>query len=138
MSFHRENLVQFTVKKYAFYFAALGVLFVFTFWATWKSSVHNDVPKNLLGIWVTSESAHRDRFLEISPVTVTFGTGGATESTGLIQECEEVPDGVRVLYNITYKVDDGEAKLTFSYDRSTKELRLKNQQAIIWHKLESD
>ena len=117
---------------------ALGVWFVFTFWAMWKSLAHKDVPNNLLGVWVTSDAAHRDRFLEISPVTVTFGTGGGTESTGFIQEFKEVADGAELLYNITYKGDDGKAKLTFSYNRSTKQLRLKNQQTVIWHKLETD
>ncbi|MBS1864600.1 MAG: hypothetical protein JSS69_01665 [Acidobacteria bacterium] len=73
--------------------------------------------------------------MEISPVTITFGTGANTESTGFIQKCDESQDGNLIQYRISYKTDDGEDNLVFSYNRLSKEIQLKNQRTFTWHQL---
>ena len=120
----------------------LKKVFVFLFhWPTcdhladvFLAPVTTDVPQELQGLWITSDPAYRDRSLEISQVTITFGTGNATETTSFIQKCEISTDGPETAYTILYSGDDGEAKLSLSYNPVTKELRLKNQRSIAWHK----
>ena len=119
-------------KKYLFFFS-VGLLTAILVMRSWHSSA-TEVPQELQGLWVTSDPAYQDRSLEISQVTITFGTGNATESTGFIQKCEVSTEGPETAYTILYSGDDGEAKLSLSYNPVTKELRLKNQRSIAWHK----
>jgi len=134
MSSFEKSFTQSRVVKYILCGFALVASVAFVFWNLRQSSRRN-VPKELLGVWSTSEVAHQDRFLEISPVTVTFGTGGSTESTGFIQECDQVSEGAELRYTITYEGEDGKSKLIAYYNPSTQTLHLKNQQAIVWHKI---
>jgi len=120
------------LRKYAFFFS-IGLLTVILVLRSWHSSA-TEVPQELQGLWVTSDPAYRDRSLEISQVTITFGTGNATESTGFIQKCEVSAGDPETAYTILYSGDDGEAKLSLTYNVVTKELHLKNQRSIAWHK----
>ncbi len=93
-----------------------------------------EVPVELLGIWTTKDAGHSDRFFEVSPVTVSFGTGNGTVSTGFIQKFEVAFEGRETVYAITYKGDDGESKLWLNYDPASGVLRFRNQQSIAWVK----
>ena len=119
-------------KKYLFFFS-IGLLVIILLMCSWHPST-TEVPQELQGLWITSDPAYRDRSLEISQVTITFGTSNATETTSFIQKCEISTDGPETAYTILYSGDDGEAKLSLSYNPVTKELRLKNQRSIAWHK----
>jgi hypothetical protein len=54
-------------------------------------------PGELMGVWKTDEANHADRFLDLSLVSVSFGTGSGTVSTGFIRKVEIVPEGSRIL-----------------------------------------
>jgi hypothetical protein len=92
----------------------------------------NDVPEELRGVWKTNEPAHADRFMELSVVSVSFGTGNATVSTGFIQKIETSPQGPRTLYTITYTDEGEERNLSFFYEPASRTLRLKNQDRVAW------
>jgi hypothetical protein len=92
------------------------------------------VTEELQGRWKASDEAHKDRFLEISEVTVNFGTGNGTVSTGFIHKFDETEVAGQKAYTISYSDDNGGGTLALLYDPGSKVLRLKNQQSIAWKK----
>jgi hypothetical protein len=102
--------------------------------AAFLSPKQNEIPGELRGVWKTAEAAHSDRFLELSLVSVSFGTGNGTVSTGFIRKVEIVPKGPLTLYTITYRDEEGDQELSFSYDPTDASLRLKNQDRTVWRK----
>ena len=83
MSAGKEIPPKVVTRRFSFYLVLVGFLLTLGLWVMWKSSLNRDVPDHLLGVWVTPEPTYQDRYLEISPVTITFGTGSGTESFGL-------------------------------------------------------
>jgi hypothetical protein len=99
------------------------------------SPKQNDLPDQLRGVWKTDEANHSDRFMELSLVSVSFGTGNGTVSTGFIQNLAVVPEGPRTLYTVTYRGDEGDQELSFYYQPADATLRLKNQSGAVWRKV---
>ena len=98
------------------------------------SHKRRDLPAELMGVWKTDEANHSDRFLELSLVSVSFGTGGGTVSTGFIRKLAVVPEGSRTLYTVTYRDEQGDQDLSFYYQPAAHTLQLKNQNRIVWRK----
>jgi hypothetical protein len=97
---------------------------------------NNDVPEEIQGVWRTNDPAHADRFFEISLVSVSFGTGNGTVSTGFIQKIETAPQASGTLYTITYKDEEGEQQVVLSYEPRSGTLRFKNQDKAVWKKVQ--
>jgi hypothetical protein len=93
-----------------------------------------DLPAELMGVWKTDQAQHSSRFLELSVVSVSFGTGSGTVSTGFIRSVAIAPHGTQMLYTVTYRDDDGDQQLSFLYQPSDATLRLKNQDKVVWRK----
>jgi hypothetical protein len=88
-----------------------------------------------LGVWTTSDPQYADRFFEIAPVSVSFGTGDAKELTGFIGHIETSLQNDRVLYTITYSADGQDSVVSFSYaPKDGNAIRFKNQEHVIWTK----
>ena len=102
------------------------------------SPKQNEIPVDLRGVWKTDEANHSDRFLELSLVSVSFGTGNATVSTGFIRKVAIIPQGPRTLYTITYREEEGDQELSFFYQPDSATLQLKNQTRIVWRKREGN
>jgi hypothetical protein len=98
------------------------------------SPKQNDIPVELRGVWKTDEANHSDRFLDLSLVSVSFGTGNGTVSTGFIRNVAIVPQGPRTLYTITYRDEEGDRELSFIYQPDSATLQIKNQSRVVWRK----
>lgn len=97
------------------------------------------VPEELLGEWHTSDPNYSDRFFEITQVSISFTTGGATGSTGVIKQVTTVQDGNRTLYTVVYDLDGTRNEVSLYYETGSAAgdvIRFKNQQHIIWTRIE--
>jgi hypothetical protein len=113
--------------------AAATLLILLVAWA-WRAP-NKKIPNELVGEWHTTDPDYADRSFEIDSVCITFTTGGGTVSTGFIKEVKEVPEGSRMLYTISYTVDDDPNEVSFYYDANKgKVIRFKNQEKIVWKK----
>jgi len=121
-------------NPYSLLLLVLAGLVVLGTMAAFLSPRENDIPSELRGVWKTAEATHSDRFLELSLVSVSFGTGNGTVSTGFIRKVDIIPKGPRMLYTITYRDEVGEQELSFLYDPGDATLRLKNQDRTVWRK----
>jgi hypothetical protein len=93
------------------------------------------VPSDLVGEWHTSNANYWDRSFEIAPVSVSFGTGGGTVTTGFIKKVRAVQQGARTLYTISYTTDETVNKVSFYYETvKGKVIRFRNQEGIAWTK----
>ena len=94
-----------------------------------------EVPVELIGEWHTSDPNYADRSFEIDSVTVNFGTGGGTNTTGFIKKVSTTPLGARTLYTIAYAADDSVNEVSFYYETAkSKVIRFRNQENIVWTK----
>jgi hypothetical protein len=95
-----------------------------------------EMPRELVGVWKTQDPKYADRFFEIGLVSISFGTGGATEYTGFIREVDSVWDNGEAWYTITYTVNGEENTLSFSYAPTAgNTIRFRNQDKIVWSKV---
>jgi hypothetical protein len=113
--------------------AAVILLVLLAAW-TWRAP-NKLVPTELVGEWHTSDPNYADRTFELDPVCISFTTGDGTVSVGFIKEVKEVPEGSRILYTISYTVDDEPNEVSFYYDlKNDKTIWFKNQKSIAWRK----
>lgn len=113
-------------------------LVVFGALASSLTPKQHNLPAELMGVWKTDEANHSDRFLELSLVSVSFGTGSGTVSTGFIRKVAIVPEGSRTLYTVTYRDEQGDQDLSFYYQPAAETLQLKNQKQIVWRKTQDN
>jgi hypothetical protein len=121
-------------SPYTLPLVVIAGLIVFGGLAAGISPKHQDLPAELLGVWKTDQAQHSNRFLELSLVSVSFGTGSSTVSTGFIRSVAIAPRGTKMLYTVTYRDDDGDQQLSFLYQPSDATLQLKNQDKVVWRK----
>jgi len=124
----------------------LAVIFSLILLALLWHPPSRDIPDMLLGEWHTSDPNYADRSFEITPVSISFTTGGGTVSTGVIKEFRSAPDGNRTLYTVVYDVDGTRNEVSFYYEMATPDgprspsiavIRLKNQQNTMWTRIEN-
>lgn len=96
---------------------------------------HKQVPTELVGEWHTTDPNYADRTFELDPVCISFTTGDGTVSVGFIKTVKEVSEGSRILYTISYTVDDEPTEVSFYYDLNNGEtIWFKNQEKVLWRK----
>lgn len=115
--------------------ASAGVVLLIML-ASWICRPSNaQVPDDLIGDWHTSDPNYSDRSFEIDPVSINFGTGGGTVTTGFIKKVTSVSQGARTLYTVSYIADDSVEEVSFYYDTARgKVIRFRNQEGIAWTK----
>ena len=120
-------------RKWFWLFTPVLLYSIFGLWQ--GSPKSRSVPNKLMGTWRSSDPKYADRSLEIDNVTINFGTGDGTVTTGFIKKVEAVPEGGHTLYTISY-VDDGkEEQCSFYYAAAKEEIiYFKNQPSIPWVK----
>lgn len=125
---------------------AVAGIFVLILLVFFSRAPKRDVPDDLLGEWQTSDPYYSDRSFEITPVSISFTTGGGTVSTGVIKEVKSASEGNRTLYTVVYDVDGTRNEVSFYYEMGSPNgpkapsvaiIRLKNQQKTVWTKNES-
>lgn len=100
---------------------------------TWQDPAHKRLPDELVGEWRTTDQVYADRALILDQVCITFTTGESTLSVGFIKDVKQIPDGNRILYTVSYTVDDVPNQVSFYYDASNG-LSFKNQAKVVWKK----
>jgi len=115
--------------------AGVVLLIILAFWIVWQPS-KAQVPEDLIGQWHTPDANYADRFFEINPVSISFGTGEGTVTTGFIKKVRAVQQGARTLYTISYTTDGTVYQLAFYYEIAKKDrvIRFRNQEDIAWTK----
>jgi hypothetical protein len=121
-------------RPYALLLWVLTGLVVLAFVGASVNPQSNDVPPNLRGVWRTSDSKHADRFFELSLVSVSFGTGHGTVSTGFIQKIETFSEGAHTRYKVIYADEDGDHEISIFYEPAHGTLRFQNQEQVVWEK----
>jgi hypothetical protein len=117
--------------------AAAATLLIFLASWIWRPP-SKQIPKALVGEWRTTDPNYADRTFELDPVCVTFSTGGGAVSVGFISEVTQVPESGRILYTISYTVDDAPNQVSFYYDMNRGNIIwFKNQEKIAWTKSEN-
>jgi len=113
-------------------FAAVALIFLAFLM---RPARHAAIPDELIGAWHTSDPNYADRSLEIDAVSINFGTGGGTVSTGFIKDVKAVSEGTKTRYTISYSVDNVPSEVTFYYEGpKANVIRFKNQEKIVWTK----
>ena len=115
--------------------AAVGTISLVTL-ASWVwQSGDTLVPDELIGEWHTSNAIYFDRSFEIDPVSIRFGTGGGTVTTGFIKKVRAVQKGARTLYTISYQTNESVNEVCLYYDTANgKVIYFRNQESIAWTK----
>ena len=108
---------------------------------TYQDPMHKRLPDGLVGEWRTTDALYADRALILDQVCITFTTGESktgesTLSVGFIKDVKQVPQGNRILYTVSYTVDDVPNQVSFYYDASAG-ISFKNQDRIIWKKFQA-
>lgn len=102
--------------------------------STWRVP-NRLVPTALVGKWHTKATNYADRTFELDPVCISFTTGDGTISVGFIKEVEEVSEGGRMLYTVSYTVDEEPNQVSFYYDPNNgRTIWFKNQENVVWRK----
>ena len=100
-----------------------------------RSKDNQFLPDDLVGRWTTSAPEYTNRFLELSEVTVIFGTGEDNIDVNFISSVDKRVEGGSTLYTIKYHDLKGmEGQVSFYWDPTEEVIRLKNQKRIIWKK----
>lgn len=94
-------------------FAAFALAALFAF----GCNKTEDVPNHLIGTWETDAPKYRDRYLEFTPTSITFGTGGDDSLTYDIDYLEySEGEGRKTIYDIKYTDlygDDFELRIVY-------------------------
>lgn len=101
---------------------------------------HTRFPEGLIGTWTTSKQKYRDRFFELTQITVTYGIGKKKTKVYFISSAEKDVQDNNVLYTINYYNTHGILYTrSFYYDaRNGGMIKFKNQKNILWTKNEHD
>jgi len=91
------------------------------------------MPQELMGIWRTEASLYQDRYLELAPDEVRFGTGEDSFAHHQVAEVRRLDTVEGVGYRITYLSDQGaEHFLSLQYDPADARLSLTHQPHLVW------
>lgn len=94
------------------------------------------LPDQLVGVWKTSNLKYADRYLELTKVTIIFGTGKQSIDVNFISNVEKILQDKAVLYTVYFHRSGGpEDSVSFYYDpKNGGIIRFKNQKHIAWIK----
>ncbi len=117
-----------------FDFRLAGLVLVFGLLASGCATPSEELPAEVLGRWATAEPRYADRFFEIQPEILRFGTGGNSSEVYSIRRIDTEPHPRGRLFRLTYLVDGEDMQFAFHYDAATSTIRLYNQSGFEWIK----
>jgi hypothetical protein len=96
---------------------------------------HQNIPDELVGVWVTSDAKYKDRYFEFRNDSLIIGIGNDDHPIQPIRKLIVDPQNGKDLYTVYYLDPEGEEdQLSFFYDPDTSVITLKNQRKIAWEK----
>ncbi|MFH1674978.1 MAG: hypothetical protein ABIF87_16360 [Pseudomonadota bacterium] len=100
---------------------------------------HTLLPDELVGVWTTSDSRYADRMLDLSKVTIIFGTGKDNIDTYFISNVKKKLHEDATLYTVYFHNLEGlKDRASFYYEpQNGGTIRFKNQKQA-WSKQKSD
>lgn len=92
------------------------------------------VPQVLLGVWTSGSPGYSDRYIEIRPDTIIFGTGGTNSRRYRILGCERSKTREGLLYTLEFVgTSTGPFRRPLYYlPEGRGRLRFKNEPTVIW------
>ena len=94
--------------------------------------VPRTVPEEILGVWLTTDSAYEGRALEFQPHALSFrgGDGGMQAVRRVRRDVE----GARIRYLIEYEAGGGPATLSFTYAPGPGVIKLDSRPTVLWRR----
>lgn len=118
--------------------AVIGVLLVliaYRLFVPFQPTVSKTMPIHLQGTWITTDLHYSDRYVEVGPDFIVFGTGGVTGKrfpvTGFDQRYRDDGELVNTVY---FKGADGSRysrQFTFTPE-NRGQLVFANQPGVVW------
>ena len=99
-----------------------------------RLSLNRDLPVKLHGVWETSHTDYKNRYLYLSKNAIGFGTGDiGVDWYGIISVDETVKRN-KVIYIIEFRKDDGAEfkRSLYYYPVDSGIIKFKNQEEIEW------
>ncbi len=95
-----------------------------------------EVPPELLGIWYTDAPAYRDRYMELRPTEIIFGTGPGSADIHTINGLRRRAATGHIDFTIYYNNEEGQEydfSLIFEYSEGGQ-IILPNQRNMVWRR----
>jgi len=123
-------------KRITIWILVVSVVFIVI--GIYYSGTETPISDDLLGVWTTSAPRYADRSFEITKDLIIFGSGSIYIDSGSISKIEKEDQGSKRLYVIYYDTTEGgEQQFSFYYEPiGGGAIRLKNQEKIVWNKIE--
>ena len=93
---------------------------------------NEDLPAEVLGRWVTTETRYADRFFELDANLIRMGTGGSASELYPVVHVTSEPHPRGRLFKVMYAIDDSEVLFAFHFDAAKSSIRLLNQPGFAW------
>lgn len=122
------------MAKCGFVFRLAGLALASGLLAGGCTTPSEELPAEVLGRWATTETRYADRFFEIQPEILRFGTGDNGSEVYSIRRVDTEPDPRGRLFRVIYLVEGEDMLFVFHYDTATSTIRLHNQSSIEWVK----
>lgn len=122
------------MARYSFAFRLAGLVLALGLLASGCATPSEELPAEVLGRWATTEPRYADRFFELQPEILRFGTGGNGSEVYSIRRVDAEPHPRGRLFRVTYLVDGEDMQFAFHYDPATSTIRLHNQSSFEWVK----
>ena len=94
------------------------------------------LPESVFGLWTTEARKYEERFFELNPDKLTFGTGEDDSYSNAILQIDVTEEDGRPLYHIEHLGAEGQTyTFSFYYEPANGGvITLKNQTEIDWKK----
>jgi len=91
------------------------------------------LPAELVGLWTTADPSYSDRYLELQPDTITFGTGGTSSIKYSIIGVARPEAGEDEAYEIHFRgVDGAKFSREIVLAGSGDNLFFRSQPEVVW------
>jgi hypothetical protein len=100
------------------------------------SKKNTDIPKDLIGEWITSAPGYQDYFFKLTKEQIIYGHYGDKQDVYIISSLEKNQEGKDIVYTINYKSTDVKFTRYFFYvPENGGTIQFKHQEHIKWRKL---
>jgi hypothetical protein len=123
-----------TRKRMLIWIAVIGVLALVSGWLLQRPSFDaKTAPASLVGEWISDHPDYSDRYLSVTPQSITFATGGTSSVRySIVGVREEITEGVDTIVLYIRDVAGDEFQRTVVLDSSGGQMHFASQPHVIW------